>query len=81
MKTSAQEIASLISSQFACEVGDIVGNEALFSEGLLDSFNLVELVTELEGRYSIRINAMEINLENFDSVQSIAELINRKADD
>lgn len=40
-------------------------------EGLLDSFDVVTLVADLENVYSIIIDGMDIVPENFTNVQSI----------
>ena len=46
-------------------------------DGLLDSFDVVTLVTELEEKYDILIDALEIVPENFQSVETIAALITK----
>lgn len=43
--------------------------------GYLDSFDVITLVSELEDRFNIIISALEILPENFDSLDSIAELV------
>lgn len=46
-------------------------------DGLLDSFDMVSLVTELENEYDILIDALDIVPENFANVQAIAEVVTR----
>lgn len=46
-------------------------------DGYLDSFDVVSLVSELESSFSIFIDALDILPENFSSVQSIANVIQK----
>jgi len=46
-------------------------------EGMLDSFDLVNLVTDLENAFGITIDGMEIIPENFSSIESIEYLIKK----
>ncbi len=44
-------------------------------EGMLDSFDIVSLVSELDATYGISIDGMDILPENFASVESIEQLL------
>ena len=44
-------------------------------EGMLDSFDLVNLVSELDATYGISIDGVDIIPENFASVDAIAALL------
>ena len=46
-------------------------------EGMLDSFDLVSLVTELDQQFGISIDGMDIVSDNFSSVDAIVALLNR----
>lgn len=46
-------------------------------DGMLDSFDIVSLVNELEEEYDILIDALDILPENFSSISAIATLINK----
>lgn len=46
-------------------------------EGMLDSFDVVTLVTELEEIFGITIDGVDILPENFSSVKNIENLINK----
>lgn len=46
-------------------------------DGMLDSFDIVSLVTELEECFGIRIDGLDIVPENFASVEAIAGLIRK----
>ena len=47
------------------------------ADGLLDSFDVVTLVTELEVNYGILIDALDILPENFSSVVAIADVLEK----
>lgn len=49
--------------------------EPLISNGLLDSFNLVDLALIVEDCYGVRIEDYELNAETFDTLEQLAELI------
>ena len=46
-------------------------------EGMLDSFDLVKLLDRLENTFGIVIDGVDIIPENFNSVNSIVELVKR----
>ena len=54
------------------------GTESGFVEnGLLDSFDMVSLVSALEDEFGILIDGLDIVPENFDSVEGIAALVEK----
>jgi methoxymalonate biosynthesis acyl carrier protein len=48
-----------------------------FAEGLLDSFDLVTLVSELDRTYAISIDGTDIVPENFRNVAAITALLRK----
>jgi acyl carrier protein len=50
----------------------------IFSTGLLDSFSMVELIAHLEAENGIKIGAMEVTLENLDSLERILRFVEAK---
>lgn len=51
--------------------------DTLVDEGILDSFDIVSLVGEIEDVYGVVIPVEEIIPENFNSADSLYELITR----
>lgn len=48
-----------------------------FEEGMLDSFDLVTLVAELDKAFNIHIDGLDIVPENFMNVDAISELLKK----
>ena len=46
-------------------------------EGMLDSFDLITLVSELDSTFGISIDGVDILPENFSSVDAIANLLKK----
>ncbi|WP_077857170.1 acyl carrier protein [Clostridium sp. BL-8] len=49
----------------------------LIDEGILDSFDIVEIVNLIDEEYDIEVPAIEIVPENFNSVEAILNMIQR----
>lgn len=56
---------------------DFTQNVDFIEEGMLDSFDVVTLVSSLDETFVISINGMDILPENFSSVEKIVSLIKK----
>lgn len=56
---------------------DFAESEDFIEDGLLDSFDLVTLVSDLEDGYGIIIDGLDIVPENFNSVEAIAAVVKK----
>jgi acyl carrier protein len=56
---------------------DFTALENFIEEGMLDSFDVVRLVSELDTKFEISIDGMDIIPENFSSVANILELLRK----
>lgn len=61
------------------QVIDDYGTDLLMTE-VLDSLGIVKLLASIENEYSIEIDADDIIPENFETINSIAKLIERYLD-
>ena len=52
--------------------------DLLWSENILDSINIIELVVEIENEFGIQIPTSDIVLENFEKLDSIVKYIECK---
>ena len=46
-------------------------------EGMLDSFDMVSLVDELESQFNIKINGIDVIADNFSSLDKIEALLKK----
>ncbi len=56
---------------------DFETNEELIDDGVLDSLDIVTIVTEIDAEFGVTIPAEEIIPENFNSAKALMELITR----
>lgn len=49
--------------------------EGLVADGILDSYDIITIITQLADEFDAVITADKITPENFDSARSIAELV------
>lgn len=56
---------------------DFTTVEDLYGEGVLDSLDMVRLVTEIDRTFDVRIPAEELLPENFQTVETVWALIER----
>ncbi|MDU6542659.1 acyl carrier protein [Clostridium sp.] len=54
---------------------------SLIEDEVLDSFDVIEIVSALDDEYDIEIPASEIIPENFNSAEAIFNMINRLIED
>lgn len=59
------------------EYVDWENENEILTKGVIDSVELLEVITELENEFNIEIDIDEISPENFDSVDSIVAMIER----
>jgi len=56
------------------DLSDLRSNSPLL-EGLLDSFDLVQLITNIEDKFKIYLSTEDLKEENFYSIKTITDLI------
>ena len=75
-----EKIRSFIKENMAIIDGDITINDEdnIFEKGFVDSMFAMKLVAFLENDFSIEILDDDLDLSNFNSVQNIVSLLERK---
>jgi acyl carrier protein len=56
---------------------DFASSQDFMSDGMLDSFDMVTLVSALDKNYGISIDGTDIVPENFQNIQTITALIRK----
>lgn len=56
---------------------DFAAAENLIDDGILDSFDIVTIVSEIDEKYDVQISAADLVPENFNSAQALYALIRR----
>jgi acyl carrier protein len=57
---------------------ELTDDEDLLAKGVIDSLGFVELVEEVQSRYGVAVQDVEITEDNFGSINAIAGFIERK---
>ena len=57
---------------------DFASEKKLASDGILGSFDIVAIVSEINDVYGVSIGVMDLLPENFDSVEAMYALIQRQ---
>jgi acyl carrier protein len=79
MSMSTEALLNFIATNFALDRSDIGPDVPMFSSGLLDSFNMVDLVTFIESTARIKFGVLDLNLSNLDTVNAIMAYVGRTA--
>ncbi|MFQ5964666.1 MAG: acyl carrier protein [Candidatus Scalinduaceae bacterium] len=53
-------------------------HESLLESGLLDSMNVLELITHLEQAYKVEFTTEDMTRSNFETINAIGKLLTRK---
>ena len=56
---------------------DFINEKALVDDGLIDSFDITSIITALDEEFGVKIEASEIEPENFNSIEAILETVKR----
>lgn len=67
------ELLKLLSE--ICPKVDFVKEKKLIDDGILDSFDIISIVNELNEHYDIEIDVDDLEPENFNSVEAMLDLI------
>lgn len=54
---------------------DFENETALIDDGILDSFDVVSIISEIDDKFGVQIRISELDPENFNSAEAIWKLI------
>ena len=76
MKDEIMEMLTELRPEF-----DFESSEDFIEDGLLDSFDIVSLISMIEEKYDIVVDGLDVVPENFGSVAAIIDLIEKSRGD
>lgn len=56
---------------------DFENEDALIDDGILDSFDVVSIISEIDDQFGVQIRINELDPENFNSAENIWQLIQK----
>ena len=59
---------------------DFENEDALIDDGVLDSFDVVSIISEIDDKFGVQIRITELDPENFNSAEEIWNLIKKLKD-
>lgn len=59
------------------KIKDDLDSDSLVSDGFLDSFDIISLISELEEAFDVEIDPDDVMSENFESIDAIAALVEK----
>ncbi len=73
------EIRSYIGVEFLSSRAEALGEgDPLVTSGLIDSAGVLEVVTWLEQRFEIRIDDLDVGMDNFNTLADLTAMVARK---
>jgi len=72
-----KDISQIIELIRKMKDGDEIQHDTVLVGGILDSFDLLTLVTEIESNYEINIPLEEVIPENFETPETIYKLLRK----
>ncbi len=60
-----------------CPKVDFVNEKKMIDDGVLDSFDIISIVNELNEHYDIEIDVDDLEPDNFNTVEAMLELIEK----
>jgi len=61
--------------ELGVETGSLTDDTRLFSDGVLDSFSMVDLIAFIEKEAEVKMNPGDVRLDNLDSVDRILNYV------
>ena len=75
MSFDKESLIQFLQDEMAIDTDDIQDDTELVSSGIIDSFSLVALISFIEKSASIRINPIDVNLNNLDTINRMLTFV------
>jgi acyl carrier protein len=75
MAVTKEGLLELFQTEMAIDTSDIEERTELFSSSIIDSFSLVTLITYIEREAQMRVDPLDVNLDNLDTIERILRYV------
>ena len=73
-----EEIKKFLLTELAVDRKSIDPEDNLLSDGIIDSLDITKLIDFLESKFAIRVTDEDVVPENFSSLQTLSDYVERK---
>ena len=80
MVAATEQLMAFIAEETGMSLDEFDQNTKLFSGGYIDSFAMTSIIAFIEDTFDLSISQSDVNLENFDTVESMAAFIRSQKD-
>jgi acyl carrier protein len=80
MNVSSDDIVDFLAKSLRIDTTDVNCDTKLFTDGILDSVAMVDLVMFLEQKSGARIEPTDITLDNLDSINNILTFLEDRSE-
>jgi acyl carrier protein len=77
MQLTEEDILAFLRERLFVDTSAVDRETLLLSDGVIDSFALIELLTDSEEQTQVRFSPADATLENLDSIGLILQLVER----
>ena len=74
-----RQVLNFLNEEFGAGLGDADVRETLFTSGRLDSLNSLQILAFIDQQFSIKLGALDVTIDEFDTVESIVDLIEARS--
>jgi acyl carrier protein len=78
MPITKDDLLSVMRDELFLDVTGIDNHTPLFSSGLIDSFSLATLILAVEEKARVKLDPLDITLDNLDSIDRILRFVSTK---
>lgn len=69
------KIRAFLADELEVDTDNLKDDEAMFTSGLVDSYSLIELLSFLESDLGYTVDFADLDVEDFDSIESLGKLV------
>ena len=77
MKTKNKIREFILNEELSDSTIAIHDDQMLLTDGILDSLSIIRILTYIESEFDVDISSNDINIDDFETINSMALMINR----